>query len=272
MFKIYCIGATYKNKRYNNEDNYCAVNKYAELQHENEKFKVKSGDNKRCVFGVFDGLGGEDNGEVASYIGARILSCFDLRMDLSDFYSYANEQICSYRMESASKMSGTTAVLIDIFDGEYVCSNIGDSRAYIIRDNSITQLSHDHTSMQMMIDSGFMTKEDLKNSRHKNILSQCLGMKDEEVVISPYIGQREPLKDNDIFLICSDGLTGSIDDEELKEIILKTPKTDEITDILFEYAVKNGAKDNVTIMLLYIKKQTKITDKIIRRLKTVILK
>ena len=252
MFKMDCIGATYKNQRYNNEDNYYIAKQYAELQHENEKFKMQLNDKIRNIFGVFDGLGGEDKGETASYYAAKTLSEFDLRCEIDRFYMYANEKICSLRTKNSSKVPGTTAVLIDIYNGKYICSNIGDSRAYLIRNNQIKQLSQDHTSVQMMIDSGIMTKEQLKNSRYHNVLSQCLGMKDDEIIISPCIAKTASLQDKDIFLICSDGLTGNLSDNELKNIILNAPKDSSVTDILFDAAVKGGARDNVTIMLIYV--------------------
>lgn len=255
MFKIDCFGATYKNQRYNNEDNYYITKQYAELQHENEKFKKQFDDKIRNIFGVFDGLGGEDKGETASYYAAKTLSEFDLRCEIDRFYMYANEKICSLRTKNSSKMSGTTAVLIDIYNGKYICSNIGDSRAYLIRNNQIKQLSKDHTSMQMMIDSGVMTKEQLKNSKYHNVLSQCLGMNDDEIIISPYITETAILQDKDIFLICSDGLTGSLSNNELKDIILNTSKDSSVTDILFDAAVKGGARDNVTMMLIYVNEE-----------------
>lgn len=258
MFKIKCIGATYKNHRFNNEDNYYIKGrlrgKFAKENHNDKKFSGRFNDKKRRVFGVFDGLGGEDRGEVASFYAAKILHKFDLSKKIEKYYNNANEVICGLRNKNSSKVIGTTAVLMDIKKGRFVCSNIGDSRAYIIRNDEITQLSYDHTSMQMLIDTGVMTKEELINSKYKNTLSQCLGTSEDEVIISPYIAKSEHLKDGDIFLLCSDGLTGSLSDEEIKDIILSEPKR-KVRKTLYKLAEENGAKDNITMIILYVKEQ-----------------
>ena len=254
MFKIDCIGATFQNRRFNNEDNYYIENRFADIQHGDERFSLSRDDKIKSVYGVFDGLGGEKNGEEASYYAAETLSQFPAEAPIEKFYTIANEKVCSLRGHKSSKMTGTTAVILEIRDGRYICSNIGDSRGYIIRNNRITQLSQDHTSIQMLINSGLMTDEDLKNSKYHNVLSQCLGINDEEMIISPYIAREEKLHSKDIFLLCSDGLTGELSDDELKDIILNTPR-EAVLDRLFERAVEAGAKDNVTIVLIYVSKK-----------------
>ncbi|MGN1318304.1 MAG: PP2C family protein-serine/threonine phosphatase [Lachnospirales bacterium] len=267
MLNINCIGATYKNLRGNNEDNYYIPNMYAQLTHEDEKFENQYNTNHRNIFGVFDGLGGEEHGEMASYIAARELGSFDLNFPIDSFYTKVNKSICDLRPEKSSKIIGTTAVLIDIFKDKFICSNIGDSRAYIIRNNNIIQLSKDHTSIQTMLDLGVVTEEELKNSKYKNMLSQCLGIKDDEIIISPYISKIMTLEDNDILLLCSDGLSCGVDKEDVKNIILNSPRDISVIEKLYAAAVNDGSKDNVTIMLLYINKPKNYISDLFRYLK-----
>ena len=109
-----------------------------------------------------------------------------------------------------------------------------------------------------MIDAGIVTKEQAKKSKYKNTLSQCLGISDNDVVISPFIGKKERLCDKDIFLICSDGLTGGLGDEEIMKIIFDNKVNGDVEDKLFEKSVLNGSRDNITIVLLYISEYKKI--------------
>ncbi len=253
MFNLHCLCATYKNKRSNNEDNYYFNSIYADKEHSNEECEDLFTDEEVSVFGVFDGLGGEEKGELASYIAAGILGETYKINDIENYYNATNENICSAGVEKSSKISGTTAVIVDIKNGYFRCSNIGDSRAYLIREKNIKQLSVDHTSLQTLIMTGVITKEQAEKSKYKNVLSQCLGMKEDDVKISPYIGKFEVVCNGDIFIICSDGLT-KLSDEHIKNIILSTDRK-EVRKKLFMEAVKAGSSDNITVILIYVSKE-----------------
>jgi len=254
MYKISCIAATYQNCRENNEDNYCINSIYTDIWHKDEKISKKLTDINKNIFAVFDGLGGEEKGEQASFIAAKMLSSFEKFKDTEDYYRTVSNEIYKQISRKTSKTSGTTAAILEIYNGSFVCSNVGDSRIYIIRNNTINQLSKDHTTMQTMIDSGIITKEQAEKSRYKNMLSQCLGVSEKETVICPYVSTEERLQDKDIFLLCSDGLTCKLSDAKIKETILDNGINKDTADILFKKAVKSGANDNITIILLYISK------------------
>ncbi len=255
MYKIKCITATYMNCRENNEDNYFVNSIYANMCHRNEKFKKNFKDNKKNIFAVFDGLGGEEKGEEASFIAAKALKKYK---SIEEYYKKTSDEIYEKISMGTSKVSGTTAAILEIEKGNFVYSNIGDSRVYLIRNGTIRQLSKDHTSIQTMIDAGIVTKEQAKKSKYKNTLSQCLGISENDVVISPFIGKKERLCDKDIFLICSDGLTGGLGDEEIMKIIFDNKVNGDVEDKLFEKSVLNGSRDNITIVLLYISEYKKI--------------
>jgi protein phosphatase len=248
MLEIYCVGATFKNYRENNEDNFFVNNHYAPENHNDMFVKKHFCDKKINIFAVFDGLGGEINGEKASYIAAKTLKKYK---KLSEYYDIANERVTALKPIKSNKIVGTTAVVVEVLNGSFQCSNIGDSRAYLIRNNKIIQLSKDHTSLQMMLSMGAITEEQARKSQFKNVLSQCLGMGDDEYKISPFWGESGALLNGDIILLCTDGLTGSLSDEELKCLILENDKK-RITTLLYERARQCGAKDNITMLLLYI--------------------
>jgi protein phosphatase len=251
MFDLHCVCATFVNKRVNNEDNYFVLSEFAKMIHGNEMQQKFATDDKHCLFGVFDGLGGEENGELASYTAAEMMNG---REELGNYYIEANKKICSAR--KSSKMMGSTAVVLDIYDGTYSCSNIGDSRAYLIRNKKTIQLSEDHTSLAKMIKMGAITREQAEKSKYKNVLSQCLGIDEEDMEISPYYGDSAEINDKDIFLLCSDGLTGKLTDEEICSIVLCEEKAD-VCNVLFERAKNSGAKDNVTILIVYATRKNK---------------
>jgi len=254
MFNLHCLCATYQNLRSNNEDNYYFNTIYAHKEHYDEEHEAFITDENPHFFGIFDGLGGEENGEMASYIAAKTLAEVN---SINSYYNKANKRICNINSENHSKASGSTAVIIEISRGYFRCSNIGDSRAYLLREKDIKQLSIDHTTIQTLIVTGVITKEQAQKSKYRNMLSQCLGMNEDNIKISPHIGNTELAKEGDIILICSDGLT-KLSDEDINNIIINTDRK-EVCSKLFNAAVKAGSKDNVTIILIYVSEQK--TDK-----------
>lgn len=248
MYSIKCFCGTFKNLRENNEDNFCANGYYLNIEHMDEYYNAELSDENHLRFGVFDGLGGEEKGEVASYIAAKLLK---INENIKRYYFVANKQICDYSLKNERCKIGSTAVVIEIFNGFFKCSNIGDSRAYLLRDNTFLQLSMDHTSLQTLMDMGTITRELAKNSSYRNTLTQCLGIPDEKFVINPYIGKREELKAGDIILLCSDGLTAGLSDKKIMNTVLNTDQEKTI-DALYYKARSGGSKDNITAILLYI--------------------
>lgn len=257
MLKLHCLCATYRNMRTNNEDNYYFNSHYALEEHTDETHEAFLTDEKQQLFAVFDGLGGEENGETASYIAAKTLAKLG---STEGYYAAADKNIKDMTEKKSLKISGTTAVIVTICNGYFSCSNIGDSRAYLIRGGDIIQQSVDHTSLQTLLAAGIITKEQAEKSRYKNTLSQCLGINEEDIKISPYIGEAKSIEDGDIFLICSDGLT-KLNDDDISKIILSGERKT-VCQRLFEAAVKVGSKDNVTIILIYAAKGENIFKKI----------
>lgn len=268
---MHCIAATYQNCRENNEDNYCINSICTDIWHKDEKISKKFSDINKNIFAVFDGLGGEEKGEQASFIAAKMLSRFEKFKDIKDYYRTASNEIYKQISRKTSKASGTTAAILEVYNGSFVCSNVGDSRVYIIRNNTINQLSKDHTTMQTMIDSGVITKEQAEKSKYKNMLSQFLGISEKETIICPYVRNKEKLFDKDIFLLCSDGLTSSLSDEKIKETILENGVKKDTADILFKKTVESGADDNITIILIYISKSRNIFSKLWKAINNCIL-
>ncbi len=199
---------------------------------------------KAVVFGLFDGMGGETGGEYASFLAASHFSKLKeeerITADLiGEYYKKANDAIYDYAQENIGRFSGTTANLLIFNTDSLVYSNIGDSKTYLYRDDELRQLSKDHTNEKLLNLQGIRNR--------KPELTQCLGLDSEEIQIEPYIDTIK-LKDQDLLLLCSDGITDMVDLSS-KEDLFKSD-VDVIVSEMVEEALKNGGEDNATITVI----------------------
>jgi len=226
-----------------NQDNFLCNGKFMQLGASDSGF-LASGEvitSSPRFFGVFDGMGGEECGEVASFIAAseasQIAFTQDGANDLLEYCVRANTAICDYTVQNGIKSMGTTAAILLFANDKITLCNVGDSKVFRFSDKELTQISHDHV---VILPYG-----------KKPPLSQNLGIPPEEMLIEPYISQGV-CKNNDKYLICSDGLTDMVSEEEIKKI-LKSQKCEKATETLLSKALENGGRDNVTFILLEIK-------------------
>ena len=190
--------------------------------------------NKNPCFAVFDGMGGEQRGGTASEIAKLVLEKKYKKTGFEDICLTANKMICLYMKKNNVFRMGTTAAMLG-FDNSYAYfCNIGDSRIYKIANNEIEQLSVDH-----VMNTG--------RFRTRRVLTQYLGIPENEIVIEPYMRKKE-LRSGDTFLLCSDGLTDMVTDEIIKDIIIKSDIED-TANKLYEKAIANGGKDNISIIV-----------------------
>lgn len=196
------------------------------------------------VFGIFDGMGGEECGEVASYIASKIASTIDIgkevTADLSRFCHKANAEICNYAALHDVSAMGTTAAMLVFAKKEVVLCNIGDSKIFHLYDGRLEQISQDHVTVSVF---GL-----------KPPLSQNLGIPPNELIIDPYLA-RGAYNDGDVYLMCSDGLTDMVSVAEIAEAITSKSVKEAIT-LLLDKALANGGKDNITIILCKIERQS----------------
>jgi protein phosphatase len=236
--------------------------------HNEDSFLVMEGER---LFIVCDGMGGHSSGEVASKIAVDTISNFfketsedsdvtwpyrvNENISLSENRLINGIKLSNLRIfESASadiiyKGMGTTVVSLYILDHEGIICHVGDSRAYRIRDNNIQQLTEDHSLLNDYKKIAQLTEEEIKNFPHKNVIVRALGMK-ENVEVDLI---KEKVQFGDIYLLCSDGLSGEVEDAMILKII-----TDHKDDLelagreLIKAACEHGGKDNITAILVYI--------------------
>lgn len=235
-----CVSAIGK-CRLKNQDNFICIDKYLESENEGT-IDLICGDTdikQRLLFGVFDGLGGEYCGEMAAYIASKSAAQFDWQRsnpinNLRVFCKQANDAICHYAKENAITSMGTTAALL-LFDRKSVClCNIGDSKIFQYSDSKLVQISVDHIGVAVF--------------GQKPPLSQNLGIPDEEMIIDPYTATGY-YNSGDQFLICSDGLSDMVCEEEIAKIIGMNNPPEEVRRLL-NIALNNGGKDNITIIVI----------------------
>ena len=212
---------------------------------------------KRGLFAVADGMGGEKHGELASLIAVQAMDTINLSDDgqsIADYLIERNAAICDLIKKNNGVRIGSTFAGLNINENKADIVNIGDSRIYLLRDEEISQLSRDHTSVQQMIDLNILTKEAARSDPNRHKLTQHLGILPSEMLIEPYVTQTV-IQENDIFLLCSDGLTDMLDDSAIEAVLKSNGKLDEKAEILYSDALQKGGKDNITIILVQVVKR-----------------
>ncbi len=209
------------------------------------------------LYVLADGMGGHLAGERASkmateiigedFAGEReVISIDDAIEILSSSIRDANKKIYESSQENEDyRGMGTTLSSGLILDDVLIYSNIGDSRIYRINEE-MEQITQDDSFVNYLIEIGEITEEEAKNHPKKNVLTKAMGTtSDIEVIVNTL-----NIKDKDVFLFCSDGLTNMVPDEEIFEIV-KENSPEEARDMLLDLALKNGGMDNITFILVF---------------------
>ncbi|MBB4256125.1 MULTISPECIES: PP2C family serine/threonine-protein phosphatase [unclassified Bradyrhizobium] len=203
------------------------------------------------LWAVADGMGGHEAGDLASRVVVQSLdaigsleSAADLLAECEVRLFSANQQILALSQERQGATVGTTAAVLLVRDGYYACVWAGDSRVYLISRGIINQVSHDHSELEELIAEGALSREDVKDWPN-NAITRAVGVADDpefEVVTGPAAPE-------DIFVICSDGLTKHVQDEEILQHAA-TRRAQAACDDMLALALDRGGLDNVTIVIV----------------------
>lgn len=220
------------------------------------------------LFVVADGMGGHSSGEIASKIAVDEVAEF-FRMtsqDLEITWPYKMDKQKNYdenRLATGVKLAnmrifekasaeqkykgmGTTIVTVYFAkDSEVVVGHVGDSRVYFFREGVLKQITEDHSLLNDYLKAKKLTPEEIEAFPHKNVIVRALGMKD---TVNVDINRVEP-KDGDVYLLCSDGLSGMVPDKQIEQIMQSQPDLDKACAMLIDAANANGGNDNVTCVL-----------------------
>lgn len=221
------------------------------------------------LFVVADGMGGHAAGEVASRLAVSAIADFiaSTRRDAEITWPFeydTNMSVEGNRLKTAIRLAnqrildtisrkkdlegmGTTLVGAIVSDGRLCVGHVGDSRAYLIRDGAITQLTSDHSWVNEQVKLGFLTRSDAVRHPFRNVVTRALGSK-EDVVVDV---SEQAVRPGDVILLCSDGLNTMLDDDAIIRTIEEHP--DDVADAataLVTRANENGGEDNVTVILI----------------------
>ncbi len=196
---------------------------------------------------VCDGMGGHAAGEIASQLGVEVI--------LHSFYTAASgapEHLLTRAFEQANQRihaegrggMGTTGVALLLFDQEAIVANVGDSRAYLLREGTIRQITHDHSFVQEQVDAHLLTPEQARLSQYRNMITRALGYR-PNVSVDTF---RMPVQVGDTFLLSTDGLHGLLEDDEIQEIVT-THALGTAVSYLVALANERGGHDNITVVL-----------------------
>lgn len=215
---------------------------------------------KDRVFVVADGVGGNNSGEIASrtcvneiarYVENRPLSQFETDEEIHQYFDQclkdANFKILemSQRFEENKGMA-TTAVIAHIRGNQLYIVNIGDSRAYVLRDDILKQISEDHTYVNTLLKAGVISAEEAEHHENKNMITRAVGA--NYAIEADFF--QVTVEAGDMVLICTDGLYGEVKEEELIAILKQEESMTHICGELVDAANANGGSDNITMVVM----------------------
>jgi len=216
------------------------------------------GEGRRGIMVVCDGMGGEKAGEVASDIACTVFMKsmkaslrshmdFDYISDrILDAADEANAAVLRHSRENPECGGmGTTLVAAVIWDDIAVFGNVGDSRAYLINESGIKKITSDHSLMEHMLQTGKITPEEALRHPKRNVITRALGV-DLEVICDIY---SENLKTGNVVLLCSDGLSGEMSEDEIYTIVITSSGPEEACKRLIDRANQLGGRDNITVAI-----------------------
>lgn len=224
-------------------------------------------DSSSHLYCVADGMGGHNGGDIASQMSVELLpkfikankNNFDIETLLDKSIIHVNESLYLHGQKNQElKGMGTTITCITFEDNDIIIANVGDSRAYMVNDKKIYQLTRDHSLVQEKINLGLYGREEARLDNQKNVLIRTVGF-EPELEVDVF---RHKVTKNDIFILCSDGLHGKVSDEDIIHIVnnhIPHPEAANENSLklavqtLIDQANKNGGQDNISVIIALVK-------------------
>lgn len=225
-----------------------------------DSFSILQLTDKLYIFMVADGVGGEKKGEVASELTIyhieeyfknnfyEVLASLDeetkIIQSIEDAIHYSNNIVRELSLQEEFYMMATTIVMALVYESEAFVANVGDSRCYLFGEKGLFQITKDHTFVQELIDKEVITSEEAKTHQEKSLITRAIGL-EKDVEIDFY---KHKLEEDDLLILCSDGLNSMLDDEEIEKVIKKHTTVEYIVSELIQKALDKGGLDNVTVL------------------------
>ena len=247
--------------RSNNEDNMFFNHHNRRTSDVSEPYRERMASvNRRCLFVVCDGMGGEALGEEASYLATSGLAELEERFErtrepvfqqlMVNHLQQVNEQICETIVSNRGLRMGTTFAGLLIGRQTAQAINIGDSMIYMARGGEVWKLSRAHNHAQRLVEMGILTAEEAVKHPERHRLTQHLGMFEEERLLAPTLSPEIWLKPGDRFMLTTDGITDMIDWQTLERLFSTVPNITKLADHLMTLALEAGGKDNLSLQII----------------------
>jgi serine/threonine protein phosphatase PrpC len=204
------------------------------------------------LWAIADGMGGHSAGDVAA---ARVIAALEGIDHGASGYAYLDDILAAVSSANAAihgeqtlrggQTSGATLVALVAHEGHYACLWAGDSRAYRLNGGALAQITHDHSLVQQLIDSGAIEEAARKQHPNAHVITRAIGVGAKVELDRAFA----PIAAGDTFLLCSDGLTACVDDDELSLLLAEADPQD-AADRLLATALARGARDNVSLIVI----------------------
>lgn len=220
---------------------------------QNEDSFLTCMENGHVIAAVSDGMGGHAAGERASAIAVETLQNILSKkpkieeLELRDAFIAVNEAVWKAASSDASLYGmGATLVCAIPYVDEFVAANVGDSRLYLFHNGALRQISHDHSFVAELVRRKIISKEEAKTHPRRNLITRAIGT-EEAIKVDLFRCEWEV---RDILLLCSDGVSGVLDDEEMASILSRHTALDSACSELITRAYDAGSSDNMTVVLV----------------------
>ena len=204
------------------------------------------------LWAVADGVGGASQGDRASRLVVEALGRVRPPAAAAAFLAEVCDQLKSVNgqlqqeavAQGGERLSASTVVALLVFGQHFACAWAGDSRLYLLRDYRLHQISRDHSEVQELVDQGMLTAEQARTHPHANVVTRAVGAHDTLAVDMV----QDRLRRDDVFLLCSDGLTKMLEDREIAALLGGDRPIEIAVERLVDAALERGATDNVTVV------------------------
>jgi len=209
------------------------------------------------LFMVADGMGGHNAGEIASVMAidkirewmvensTDLTTIRKIRRAVAKSVEYANRHIYNHsKTIEGCKGMGTTLTMLYVLEDKIVVGHVGDSRAYMITSNEMSQITQDHSLVQQLLVEGRITKSEAKLHPQRNVITRAVGTSNEIEVDVMAVD----IKKEDVVILCSDGLTNMVSEDELKALFMDEADIQKACEKAIEGAKQKGGSDNITVL------------------------
>ncbi|MFA5524871.1 MAG: protein phosphatase 2C domain-containing protein [Tissierellales bacterium] len=248
MYKIY--GITDKGLVYEHNEDCFMVN--SDVCFDKLNIEVDS----QCILAaVADGVGGENAGELASRMCLEKLAVMDMNLDLEEIREYIkgiSQDISDFALNKPELSGMATTLAGVICSGDrFIILNVGNSRVYRFRNGNLRQFTIDDTLVQIMYDSGQITREEMGNHPNRHVLLQAIGKGNINTPIDVHLHEaKNPMEKGDILLLCTDGLSDLVNNDEIKNSLESSIEIEEMAEELVKKAKIAGGYDNITVLMI----------------------